>query len=142
MDCLMKYVATFGDESIEFQRLDTAEMFRQLGRIPQNAVIARVPDADDVRAEAQRRMMRFVGARSAADLANKISNAIREATRLNDARLSAAEGTGPAPSEADTLRSTQLRQADAAIEAIRAASNAMEAQPPSDFDDDGHWPNL
>lgn len=99
------------------------------------------PSADGVRAEAQMRMQRLLGARDAAHLGVIISNAQRESARLYAIKLgvpgvaSAREWT-----PAEGLRAAQLHGADAAIEAIRAASNAMELNPPADFAADTRWP--
>ena len=93
-----------------------------------------VPSADDVRAEAARRMIALTGARDAAHLAVLISNASREAIRL--LRIKAER---PWTAE-EAARAAALEAADAAIEAIRAASNAMEGAPPADYRDGGRWP--
>jgi translation initiation factor 2B subunit (eIF-2B alpha/beta/delta family) len=91
------------------------------------------PTAGDVRAEASRRMQRLVSARDAEHLAVIISNAQREAIRL--LRVGVASWT---PEQA--ARAAELEAADAAIEAIRAASNALEASPPANYADDQNWP--
>lgn len=91
------------------------------------------PTASDVRAEASRRMQIFLGARDSSHLEILISNGTREAVRLM--RMGEAQWT---PEEAD--RAAELAALDDGIEAIRAASNAMEADPPADFADDSHWP--
>lgn len=89
--------------------------------------------ADDVRAECARRMCIVVGARSVADLAVKLSNALRETARLQDVRLDRAW----TPEEAG--RAAVLRAGDAEIERLRVRSNALEPDPPVDFADDRHW---
>ncbi len=104
-------------------------------------VADQAPTADDVRAEAQRRMMQRVGARSAAHLDVIIANGMREQGRLLAVRtgipgLVAAR----AWTVEETARAQVLWAADQAIEAIRAASNAMEPTPPADFADDACWP--
>jgi len=91
------------------------------------------PTAEDVRAEASRRMQALVSARDADHLAVILSNAQREAIRL--LRIGADNWT---PQQA--ARAAELEAADAAIEAIRAASNAIEAAPPATYTDDQHWP--
>ena len=91
------------------------------------------PTANDVRVEAQRRLMDLVGARSPEHLAITISNASREAIRL--LRLGSANWT-----PAQAARAAELEAADAAVEAIRAASNALESNPPTDYVDAKHWP--
>lgn len=94
------------------------------------------PSADDVRAEATRRMCAFVGARDVTHLQIVFANASREAIRLLRAK---AERSWTAE---ETRRAAALEAADRAIEAIRAASNAMELEPPVDYADDAHWPKL
>ena len=90
-------------------------------------------DADDVRAEASRRMQAAFGARDADHLAVIISNASREAIRL--LRIGSDNWTAE-----QTTRAAQLEGADQLVEAIRAASNAMESDPPSNYADDSNWP--
>lgn len=96
--------------------------------------LASVATASAVRAEAQRRMMLATGARDAAHLSVIVSNAQREAIRL----LRIRDDRAWTPEE--TARAAYLEAADAAIEAIRNASNAMEPAPPADFANDSHWP--
>jgi hypothetical protein len=91
------------------------------------------PTAADVRAEAQRRLMVLTGARDAAHLDIIVSNGTREAVRL--LRKSAKGWSGE-----ETRRAAALEAVDAAIEAIRAASNRLEPAPPADYADDVHWP--
>ncbi len=92
------------------------------------------PTADAVRAEAQRRMMRAIGARDAGHLDVLISNGTREAVRL--LRIKADR----AWTEQETARAAVLEATDNAIDAIRTASNAMEPSPPADYADNAHWP--
>lgn len=96
--------------------------------------VAPVPTADDVRAECRRRMMALLAARDAAHLDILISNGTREAVRLlNKQRL------GGALTDDEAARAAQLAASDQAIEALRAASNAFETDPPDDFADDRNW---
>lgn len=90
---------------------------------------------DDVRAEAQRRLMALVAARDTAHLEILISNGSRAAIRLlrkGKANWTAHEAT----------RAARLEMLDREIEAIRNASNALEAmdQVPEDYADDKYWP--
>lgn len=101
------------------------------------------PSADDVRAECSRRMQAMVGARDADHLSIIIQNANREATRLQAIRIGipgVIEGRDWTGEEAQ--RAAQLYGADAALEAIRAASNVLEVMDPvpSDYADDRWWP--
>lgn len=88
--------------------------------------------ADDVRAEASRRMQAVFGARDAAHLEIIIANANREAIRL--LRKGADRWT---PDEAK--RAAGLEGADQIVETIRAASNRIEHDVPPDYADDRHW---
>jgi hypothetical protein len=101
------------------------------GNMPMTEVAQ--PTATDVRAEASRRMQALLGARDAAHLDMLVTNGTREAVRL--LRKGSATWT---PEEA--ARAAQLEQVDIAIEAIRAASNGMEAAPPPDYMADARWP--
>jgi hypothetical protein len=96
------------------------------------AVSTRRLTADDVRAECARRMRLLVGARNDAHLDIIISNGNREAIRL--LRIGAANWTTE-----QATRAAQLEAADAEIERLRACSNAMEPDPPSDYTDNAHW---
>lgn len=101
------------------------------------------PSPDDVRAEASRRMQALFEARDAAHLTILISNAQREAARLHTLRLGipgVVEGRDWTAEEA--ARAVALYAADHAIEAIRAASNALEAMTPvpADYADARWWP--
>lgn len=93
------------------------------------------PTADDVRNEASRRMQVICGARNKDHLDILISNAVREAVRLQNIRVSGQEWTIE-----QANRAAQLISLDVKIEAIRGASNAMELNPPFDYKDDAHWP--
>lgn len=100
----------------------------------QHRLTSPIVTADDVRAEASRRMQVLVGARDQNHLDIIISNATREAVRLLR--------KGPdnwSPSE--IARVKELEAADAEIEAIRDASNAMESAPPKSYRDDARWPS-
>ncbi len=90
-----------------------------------------------VRAEAARRMRALVNARDDRHLDIIISNGLREA-----ARLLRKEVDGEALTAEEQARKAELRQIDAALEAIRAASNALEAMDPipADYTDDKWWP--
>lgn len=92
--------------------------------------------AEDVRAEASRRMQLLVGARDARHLEIIIANGTREAVRL--LRLKDERPW----TESEAARAAGLAAVDQAIEAIRAASNLLEPAPPVDYRDDGHWPKL
>jgi len=101
------------------------------------ASLGRTASAHDVRAEAARRMRALAGARDDRHLDIIISNGLREA-----ARLLQKEVAGQALAPEEQARKQQLQQIDAAIEAIRAASNRLEAMNPipDDFGDDRWWP--
>ena len=88
----------------------------------------------EVRAEAQRRMMSLLSARDTAHLDTLISNGSREAIRL--LRKGIENWT---PEEA--ARASELERVDAAIEAIRAAGDALEnmVEIPQNFAIDAWW---
>jgi hypothetical protein len=92
------------------------------------------PTAEDVRAEASRRIQALVGARDARHLEIVVANGSREAIRLLRAKADRAW------TAEEAARAAALEAIDQAIEAIRAASNAMEAAPPADFTADHRWP--
>ncbi len=92
--------------------------------------------ADDVRAEASRRMQALVGARDAEHLAIIVANGSREAIRLLKIRVD-REWTA-----AEQVRADELDALETAIEAIRKASNILEPAPPEDYADDRWWPAL
>lgn len=96
--------------------------------------LAPAPTASDVRAEASRRMQVLVGARDADHLAIMISNGVREAVRLLNVKQTRAW------TQDESARAAQLAAAEAAIDAIRTASNAMEADPPADYRAANRWP--
>jgi hypothetical protein len=90
--------------------------------------------ANDVRLEAQRRIMALVGATDLNGCIIKQLNANMRANELNDIRHD-REWTTAEAAEAAALRG----MADM-IKAIRAASNVLEPSPPADFTADTHWP--
>lgn len=95
----------------------------------------RGPSADDVRAEAQRRIVELVGARDLNGCLVKQLNMQMRATELTSKRALGQELTADELAEA-----ARLQAAADAIKAIRAASNAMEAAPPDDYASNGRWP--
>lgn len=113
------------------QRPTDAEILAEVERL-ENYI-----PADAVRAEASRRLQIMFGARNDAHLNMIISNATREAVRLQNIKLAGQEWTTE-----QATRAAQLVAADAAVEAVRAASNAMEPNPPADYADDRHWPAI
>lgn len=122
------------DGAVDFaEALSADEIGAILGR-PVEFVHAPAPvTADHVRAEAQRRMMLATGARDPAHLAIVIQNNTREQVRLL---------RSPAMTAEEAARAAELGALDDRIEAIRAASNALEPSPPADYRDDRHWPAL
>lgn len=93
------------------------------------------PDAADVRAEAQRRIMALVGAATLDACFVKQLNALMRATELANMRAAGGVWTTAEAAEAAALQG----MADA-IKAIRAESNTMEASPPDDYLSDNRWP--
>lgn len=84
-------------------------------------------------------MIALVGARDEAHLAIIISNAQREAIRLNTVKIGADKPAREWTS-GEKARAAQLLAIDQKIEDIREASNFMEPDPPVDFADDSNWP--
>ena len=97
------------------------------------------PTVDDVRVEAARRMRELVGARDDRHLDIIITNGLREAARLLRKEV---EGEELTPEEQE--RKQRLQDIDSMLEAIRAASNALEAMEPipADYTDDKYWPSM
>lgn len=93
-----------------------------------------MPTADDVRAEASRRMIKLTNAKDEHHLLIVISNHSREIIRLlRKGRNNWSEG--------EVARAQKLEEIDAAIELIRAASNSLEVLPrvPEDYRSDRYW---
>jgi hypothetical protein len=90
-----------------------------------------------VKTEAQRRIVALTGKVSIIDCMIKQSNANMRASELNDKRIS-----GGTLTEAEEAEAAQLRGLAAAIKAIRAKSNDIEAMDPIplDFAADSYWP--
>ena len=94
------------------------------------------PSIEDVRAECQRRLIQLCHARDPADLQVKIANAQREAARYLNILVA-----GNTLADDQAARRTVLMELDAAIERLRAKSNALEATSPipKDFRNDSYW---
>lgn len=92
------------------------------------------PTIEDVRNEAQRRIMALVGATSLDACVFKQLNALMRATELTN--IGQANWTPEQAAEAAALQGMED-----AIKAIRAASNAMEGNPPADYQDNANWPS-
>ena len=92
------------------------------------------PTADDVRAEAQRRIIALTGASSLNGCMVKQLNALLRATEL-----AAKDSATWSPAEAAEAAALQA-MADT-VKAIRAASNVLEPAPPVDYYADSHWPS-
>lgn len=93
------------------------------------------PTADSVRAEAQRRIIALTGATDINSCFAKQLNAQMRATELTLVRALGGTWTPEQAAEAASLQAL----ADT-IKAIRAASNVMEPNPPSDYTSNSHWP--
>lgn len=99
-----------------------------------HALVSPHISADDVRAEAQRRIMALVGATTLDGCIIKQLNANMRANELNDIRHD-REWTSGEAAEAAALRGLANQ-----IKAIRVASNVLEPSPPANFKADEHWP--
>ena len=91
--------------------------------------------ADQVRAEAQRRIIVLTGTSDLIACMIKQSNANMRANEFNDKRLRGEVLTGAEEAEAAALRGLADK-----IKAIRAASNVMEPNPPADYTSNARWP--
>lgn len=126
---------------------DGHEIARLPGRAPRGAALSMkigarqghgvryVIDASDVRAEAQRRIVARTGSDHLEASLVKQMNALARAGELTDKRAQ-----GVALSDAEEAEAAALRVLADDIKAIRAASNAMESDPPEDFAVDHRWP--
>jgi hypothetical protein len=90
---------------------------------------------DDVRREAQRRIIAFTGTADIIGCLIKQHNAQMRATELTLIKATGGTWTPEQASEAAALQA----MADA-VRAIRAASNVLEATLPPDYSDDRFWP--
>lgn len=90
--------------------------------------------ADDIRKEAQRRIIALTGASSFDGCIVKQLNALMRATELSNKKAIGGTLTEVEETEASALQSLADQ-----IKHIRACSNAMEAAPPTDYANDTHW---
>lgn len=90
--------------------------------------------SDDVRAEAQRRIIALCGARDFSGCLIKQLNAAMRATELVNKRAS-----GGTLTDAETVEAAALQAMADGIKAIRAKSNILEVSMPPDFAADVHW---
>jgi hypothetical protein len=90
-----------------------------------------------VKAEAQRRIIALTGASDLTTTMIKQLNASMRANELNNKLATGGTLTTKEQGEADALKALA-----AAIKAIRAASDVLEAMDPipSDYNDDSNWP--
>lgn len=102
---------------------------------PIAAYVPPEPTAQDVRAEAQRRIIALTGTADLAGCIVKQLNASMRASELINIKASGGTLTAEQTAEAAALQA----MADA-IKAVRAASNVIEPAPPADFTDDSYWP--
>ena len=93
--------------------------------------------ADQVKGEAQRRIILLVNQTNLQDCIIKELNALMRAGELTDKRATGGVLTPAEETEADTLRTLAAR-----VRAIRAASDAIEALNPipTDYNDNRRWP--
>lgn len=112
-------------------------LYRELvetGTVIEDAAI--VPTSvNDVREEAQRRIVALTGARDVQSCLIKQLNALMRATELTSKRA-----LGGAMSDVEAAESVALKGLADKIKAIRASSNLLESKLPDDYTDDKHWP--
>lgn len=98
-------------------------------------VVVSVPvTTSDVRNEAQRRIIALTGASSLDGCIVKQLNALMRATELANKKAS-----GETLSETEEAEAAALQSFAGAIKGIRAKSNAIEGNPPSDYASDAWW---
>lgn len=108
---------------------DLSDVLRRWGlKVP-------APDAADIKAEAQRRIVVLTGAVDLQSCVIKQLNAQMRATELVNKRA-----MGEALSDAEVSEAAALQALADGIKAIRAASNLLEEAPPHDYTDNGYWP--
>lgn len=90
--------------------------------------------AQDVKDEAQRRIMALFGATDMTHCIVKQLNANMRANELNDIRADRSW------TEQEAAEAQALRTMAAAIKAIRAASDVIEQNPPLEVEKDSRWP--
>lgn len=91
--------------------------------------------ADDVRAEAQRRIIVLTGQQDIIGCLIRQHNAQMRATELTLIKAEGGAWTPEQAAEAAALQSLALQ-----IKAIRAASDVLEPNPPANYQDDSLWP--
>lgn len=91
---------------------------------------------EDVRAEAQRRIIVLTGTTNIINCLIKQHNAQMRATELT-----LIKATGGLWTESQAAEAAALQSMADAIRAIRAASNILEVSLPKDFADNKYWPN-
>lgn len=108
-----------------------------LARVTPAPYVPLGPTADDVRAEAQRRIIALTGTTDIIGCLIKQHNAQMRATELT-----LTQAQGGAWTEAEAAEAAALQGLADAIKAIRAASNVLEAMDPipSDYADNSRWP--
>lgn len=131
----MKYVVVSNGQTVcELPAQHDVVAFQAQGLIPQGATVHPRPDAGDVRAEAQRRIIALMGASDLTSCILKQCNANMRAVELTNKKA-----TGVALSASETAEAEALEAVATRIKQIRAASNVLEADPPVDFAADTHW---
>lgn len=93
------------------------------------------PTSDEVRTEAQRRIIVLTGTHDIIGCLTKQHNAQMRATELTLIKASGGEWTAEQAAEAAALQALADK-----IKAIRAASNVLEPNPPQDYTDEKYWP--
>jgi hypothetical protein len=93
------------------------------------------PAIEDVRAEAQRRIIKVMNARDFDHCLVKQLNALMRAQELAMIKASVGSWTAEQTAEAAALQT----YADV-VKAIRAASNVLEVSLANDYRNDSHWP--
>lgn len=97
-------------------------------------VVVSIPvQPQEIKAEAQRRIVAMTGATDLQSCIVKQLNALMRATELANKQHTSQL------TEAEQAEAAQLQLLADTIKAVRAKSNEIEQAPPSDFTDDAHW---
>ena len=111
-----------------------------LGPVTIALYVPSAPAAEEVRAEARRRIMALMNARDERHLQSLILDVTREAVRLQNKKLKYIEDrSNPGWTAREAARAAELEKLDRAIEALRTRSAEMEENPPVDYADDRYW---
>jgi hypothetical protein len=102
--------------------------------IPGAILVSWEVEAEDIKKEAERRIIAACGARDLEDCRTKQLNALMQAASLNNQLA-----LGQQLSAEEMAEASMLAGLSAKIEAIRKRSDELEASLPKNFWEDSHW---